>query len=342
MNKLKDYKEVILGCDPELFIEDKHGVVGSEAVVPKGGLCVDEKGNSRVIRDGVQVEFNPLPKTCRQLLASELARCFRSLDEQTCGKDIKVSSSVVVEMAKSTFDKLQDENAKKFGCAKSYNTYKTKKASEIKVDPSKYLKRGAGGHIHLGYGRSKTLKAVLTNYKTIVPLMDIIVGNTCVLLDTDPANKERRKNYGRAGEYRKPKHGLEYRTLSNFWLRHYSLMSLVFGLSKFAVNVALEGLEDEFFSRVNMKYIEKAINNNDFTLAYKNFLAIEPVLLEITDNKFSDYYPLNKVRIPLFKKLVKEGIDKYFSKDMIRNWKNFDYESHDGWERFCENVLAEN
>jgi hypothetical protein len=64
-----------------------------------------------------------------------------------------------------------------------------------------------------------------------------LVGNTCVLLDRDPRAAERRQIYGRAGEYRLPDHGLEYRTLSNFWLRAYPLFSLVMGLSRLAVSV---------------------------------------------------------------------------------------------------------
>ena len=70
-----------------------------------------------------------------------------------------------------------------------------------------------------------------------VKILDIVVGNTCVIMDRAPSQVERRKVYGRAGEYRLPAHGIEYRTLSNFWLRSYQLTHLVFSLARFAINI---------------------------------------------------------------------------------------------------------
>jgi hypothetical protein len=145
------------------------------------------------------------------------------------------------------------------------------------VDPEKYRIRSAAGHIHLGDASGSTTSsqwAALHSPDRLVPILDIIVGNTCVLLDRDPGNVERRRVYGRAGEYRTPPYGIEYRVLSNFWLRSYSLMSFVMSLSRFAVglltatihNGGRKGVnyEAELLKLVNMDDIRRAINENDF------------------------------------------------------------------------------
>ena len=344
MKKLNPVEKlVIFGCDPEFFIAKDNEIIGSEKVLPKDGLVANSLGGNpenKIIIDGVQAELNPSPRACRELLAQEIARCFSALDTQL-QKDPTLSASFkqTIEVSKEEFDTLSDDS-KKFGCAPSKNLYH-KKAS-IKADPSKYMTRSAGGHIHLGANDSTAILKILRNTKRTIPMLDILVGNTCVLIDRDEGNIERRKNYGRAGEHRLPKHGLEYRTLSNFWLRDYRLMSFVMGLSRMAVAIVNEGLDEEFRSRVNMKKIEKAINTNNFTLAYENFLAIEPVLSEITNSKSHKYSsPLNASNIYLFKFFVEKGLNHWFKEDPLKHWVNVNAGNRPaGWESFLDTTVS--
>lgn len=341
MTKSKEIKLylIMFGCDPEFFFTKGGLVVGAEKVLPKDGIVAENNTStkSRIIIDGVQAELNPAPATCRQLLAKEISRCFVSVRD-TIDKDFKLDFSQTVEVPKENFDDLSD-GSKKFGCMPSKNAYKTAKASKITVDPTVYRSRSAGGHIHLGRYQGTT--SLDKRPKRTVAMMDLIVGNTSVLIDRDEGNIERRKNYGRAGEYRTPKHGIEYRTLSNFWLKDYALMSFVMGLSRLAVSIVEEGLDKKFLKLVDMEDVEKAINNNDFDLAYENFLKIEPLISEITPKTFHENHALSAYNIPHFKYFVEKGLAHWFKTDPYKHWleMNLNYYNKKGWESFLQDVV---
>lgn len=365
MKKFQGYNRVVLGCDPEFFFSKKGEVIGSEKVIPDGGLVYDanqpygigdikSKGRSKIVRDGVQAELNPAPKTCRDLLNSEIAHCFKRLAETISDKSL-VDFSQVVEVSKEELKSLSPAS-RTFGCMPSYNVYDKKSA--IKVDPSVYRFRSAGGHIHLGVpvGENKEeesrIKKALKNTKIMVPVLDILVGNTCVLIDRNPWAKERRKNYGRAGEHRKPKYGLEYRTLSNFWLQSKQLASFVTGMSRFAVQVVSQSTKEnnyakELMSLVDMKDIVRAIDENDFDLAMANFDKIEQFIMDVCpDEAYS--FPLGKSNIKEFRYFISKGVDYWFKTNPLEHWLSLLGPSSNnkvdnihrlGWESFLEQTV---
>ena len=350
MQHLRTIQGITLGCDPEFFFTRNGKVIGSERIVPKDGIL--SPGGLTVI-DGVQAELHPQQSTCRELLAHNIRACMFHIDQTTQGTDIVPDFSQVVEIEKTELDSLSDEN-KKFGCSSSMNNHKRgkDKVTTIKADPLKYLKRSAGGHIHLGAqqnvyvlephgGRQvpNPTHAILQSPAELVPVLDVLVGNTSVLLDKDPGNKERRKNYGKAGEYRLPDYGIEYRTLSNFWLRGIPLFSFVFGLARQAVNIVDQSTEKnpyrrELLSLVKMSDIKKAINNNDQELAARNFARIEDFILSIVKDDGYGFYPLMPETIQGFHKLVDDGIDHYFTQHPIKAWLEPSPYQDGGFHRF--------
>lgn len=336
-------QRVKFGCDPEFFFTNKGKIIESEKIISEEGLKA-KYNNNKIIVDGIQAEFNPLPSDCREGLADHIINCFKTIAEQIKDdKDISTDFSQTIEVTKKQFDEI-DDKAKKFGCDSSYNTNGDSK-SEIKINPDTYRKRSAGGHIHLGRSDPWNLEiaGALGSPERLVPLLDMLVGNTCVLLDRDEGNIERRKVYGKAGEYRTPKHGLEYRTLSNFWLKSYPLMSLVMGLSRVAVNVVAYDREAErqLLRVVNMRDIEKAINENDFDLAMSNFEKIEPLLLDLAGNGRNNgmTHPITVNTITQFKRFVKNGIDHYFKDDPMTHWLGKGENGRGyGWENFISRI----
>lgn len=354
-----DYsRDVMLGCDPEFFFTGSNGATtGAEKILPEAGLTYKpgtytHDGNytslngttSKIVIDGVQAELNPRPNPCRANLANEISACFRDLHKTLKDRGISVSFKPVVEISQEELDSLS-EKSKTFGCAPSTNVY-AQSTSKISVDPKKYLKRSAGGHIHLGWNFSEENKKALKNLEVMVPILDIIVGNTCVLMDRNPANKERRKVYGRVGEYRVKDYGLEYRTLSNFWLQSYQLMSFVFGLSRLAVHVVAHSTETNNYAKAIMDAVKrediiKAINTNDFALAYSNFLKIEPILCEMTGRDTANY-PFNKDNIACFHWFIKKGVTYWFKEDPLHHWVTLPEGHNTGWETFRDTkVIAD-
>ena len=180
-------------------------------------------------------------------------------------------------------------------------------------------------------------------------MMDIIVGNTCVLIDRHPGNRERRKLYGLAGEYRLPKHGFEYRTPSNFWMQGYPLMSFVLGMARIVCAIVSDTkngpmMVKAFMDAVPEDDIRRAINTNNFHLAYKNFKAIEPLLMEVTQT--GDVYPLHIGTIKQFHYFVQtvreHGLEYWFKEDSLNHWCNLG-EGHGfgAYDFLTKNVVAE-
>ena len=84
-----------------------------------------------------------------------------------------------------------------------------------------------------------------------------------VVWDTDD---QRRQLYGKAGAFREQPHGVEYRTLSNFWIFSKDLISEVYDRIQAAINHPLIETNSE-----EGKLIQQIINTND-KLSAKSYL----------------------------------------------------------------------
>lgn len=333
----------MLGCDPEFFFKSKGGeVIGAERVLPKDGLLTS--GGQKIIIDGVQAELNPKPDTCRENLSGNIRGCFISL-QKTLKDGVTCDFGRTAEITSENLSML-DKASQVFGCSPSKSIYKDKTKLKIKkIDAKEYRVRAAGGHIHLGHQGNKDLERVLTkDYEKTVLMLDIIVGNTSVLVDRDEGNIERRKLYGRAGEFRLPKHGLEYRTLSNYWLTAVPLMSMAFGMARLAVSLMADKEHKEYFeaftSKAKKVKVYKAINNNDFDLAMENFMNIESLITQVAEAG-SGRTPINRHTIQEFhhfvKKVNEKGLQYFFEQDPMEHWVKAD--KH--WKGFNDYLSSE-
>lgn len=291
---------LMFGADPEFFITLDGRVIGSERVIPSKGLDMNhgcnphsgtyqapKESGTKFVRDGIQVELNPATVSCRGSGFMAYSKAFRSLKRHldSLGQGYHMTLQQVVEVDEEEFDSLSDAS-KALGCKPSLNLYDS--SASVGVDGKVSRQRAAGGHIHLGL-KDSGLKS-LAFPERLVALLDVLVGNTCVLIDRDPGAALRRRSYGRAGEYRKPSHGLEYRTLSNFWLRSVQLAGFVCQLSRLTVGVLESTLKDTsdysaypptvtkafdfegaLMSKVDMRKVIRAINENDFDLAWETW-----------------------------------------------------------------------
>lgn len=345
---------VSLGCDPELFLATKDGaIIGAEKVIPEEGLAYSPYHKPNVVLDGVQVELNPAPSSCRQTLSSNIAASMKALRAalKAKGGHIEATFRQVVEIDPKELDSLSDK-AKILGCQPSLNIYDSH--AKIGVDPATYNKRSAGGHIHLGLNTAQPvgLQNLMRERERLVPLLDIFVGNTCVLMDRDPGNAERRKVYGRAGEHRLPAHGLEYRTLSNFWLKSYALMSGVMALSRFSVDVLSNSIlqgharkdtfadaEATILEMVDLEAIQEAINTNNVKLAKKNWKQVSKFITTHNQSGTSGIHGKNLEAFNHFvEKIDTGGLDYWFKKDPMTAWTGNGLGP--GWEGFLNGVAA--
>ena len=126
-------------------------------------------------------------------------------------------------------------------------------------------------------------------------------------------------------------------------------MSFVMGLSRLAVHVVAQTDTNDpernyvaaFTAAVNREDIMKAVNENDFGLAYSNFLKIEPLILELAGENIGDY-PLNKNNIEAFHFFLSRGIDKWFTEEPLEHWTTMDEGHGNGWESFLDRHVKPN
>ena len=316
-----------MGCDPELFFS-KHGeIIGAEKVL-------SAKKVDSVIIDGVQVELNPPPSFCRALLASNIRTSMHVLKREMENKGVSLDFSRTITISKERLMELSDDS-RRLGCAPSETVYENTSALKLNtINPEDYRVRSAGGHIHIGMNGTTKEKeveyALRKDTKRTVELLDIICGVPSILLDQDPSNAERRKLYGRAGEYRLPAHGLEYRTLSNYWLTSYPLMSFAFGMARLAIQIMSHHERDVIYKaiteRVDPKVAAKVINENDVELAADIFIAIQDILVDILpkEQASTGRYPLHRYNLDQFyhfvDMVVEEGMGYWFNEDPLTHW----------------------
>ena len=367
---------ITFGCDPEMFFSKGGKIIESGEILPEKGM--DSNGQdagkgyiseytAKVVRDGVQAELNPPASGCRAAVVNATAKLIMSLKDKVQKNGAQISFDSVVTLNKEDLEKMS-EAARVLGCLPSLNVHDAKATVNVGKD---FQTRSAGGHIHLGYYGVKGQKA---KQDRLAILMDILVGNTCVMIDRDPYAAERRKTYGRAGEYRAPNHGFEYRTLSNFWLRSSQLMSFVFGMSRLACHIhsqhdqptaqaSMLGLgsdpvsgkytwdavgtelngwdpEKEILSRVNVADVAKAINTNDLELAKKNWAPIREFIDEHVPHMEAG---LDTVKIPNFDYFLSEieakGIKRWFPLDPLEHWSTVSEGHGIGWEAWIEQCV---
>lgn len=329
MPKLKTFPKPSIGADPELFITKRKSVVSSDEVLTRNGNNGEYRynGYGKIVQDGIQVELNPNYAFCRETFNVIIMRLILTLSGMLKSGE-KIDRNVTTQLTKRKFGSLPDDK-KMFGCQPSDNIH-TKEQSVMMLDPSVYLYRSAGGHIHLGNPLAQTknnkLSQIIQDPARLIPIIDIVAGNTLVLIDRDPGNVERRKNYGRAGEYRvqdygltsfgHPNIGIEYRTLSNFWLLAPELCSLATGLVRTALAICYDDLDKELLKLVELPKIIEAINNNDYELARANYNLYKDFLANLAPDSYTGF---DKRTIEY---LAGVGIERVFGKDIEKNWRN--------------------
>ena len=214
---------VYIGADPEYFV--KHvktgkvtpiiGIVGGTKDSPKQIEYLNSeyrngsmhKGHFAYQEDGVAFEFN-IPAAPR----ADHASMFIHYTLRTCYEMLSGKGYRPYIVAEHEFEEaqLKDPKAHILGCSADWNAY-DHTLPRTPFDAKQFgRKRFCGGHIHVGYDKSKVPAHIMAQF------MDAVLGVPSVFLDKQG---DRRKYYGLAGLYREKPYGIEYRTLSNFWLR---------------------------------------------------------------------------------------------------------------------------
>jgi hypothetical protein len=207
-----------LGADPEVF------PVRNGKVVPVCGYIPGTKEKPMAVtkgaiqEDNVAAEFNIEPASTKDEWIANITQVMHELTKYMgkYGMGVMIKGSHV-------FDPLTlsaaGDKAFRFGCSPDFNAW-THRMQKVNTSKNPNL-RTCGGHVHVEGGTDNTVR-----------WMDLLLGVPSLLLDDD---KDRRKLYGAPGSFRYKPYGVEYRAISNFWLRSTELMGWVWDASELAL-----------------------------------------------------------------------------------------------------------
>lgn len=256
---------ITIGTDPEAFVVGEDGTVGvvvglvggsKTAPLPVDGGAVQE--------DNVLAEFNIDPASSEQQFVDAINKVVEQLEGILSFSGLralfKPSHNFEAEVLQAA-----GEQALAFGCDPDFNAYTGRE--NIKPNAESTL-RTAGGHIHIGYDNPDPATDI-----QIVRACDILLGIPSVLLDED---NRRRTMYGAAGCYRHKPYGVEYRSLSNFWLTSDNLKRWVYRQAEASVH-AVSRL-DEWYDVVSPDEVQRIINTGDTKAASAAVLNLGIIL----------------------------------------------------------------
>lgn len=267
------HRSPIMGTDPEFFLKRDGGIVPAFDFLPDKHLSLDG-----LFWDGFQAETTVDLKACHswcqpncpnhkvedlKVLAQKIGRQMTRLTHRSLNV-----APMSVWRVPSLMLKLASDAHVSLGCEPSRNAY----ASEgRRVEQPRMLKwRFAGGHVHFELPEEERS---IPNIQYLVKTLDALLGLPCVCLAQNYDHFIRRRYYGLAGEYRLPPHGLEYRTLSNFWLMDPKAFSLVFELARQALNIGRARMRNIFVGISQEQRIRDTINYCDVRSA-KDFMHL--------------------------------------------------------------------
>ena len=232
-----------IGCDPEFFLKQGNkfisaiGHIGGSKDHPRP---FGENGFA-VLEDNVAVEFNIPPAHNHKEFINHIQTVMNKLQQELPNYEFANESAVVFDT-----DQLQHPAALEFGCDPDYNAW-TLTENERPQAPNQNL-RSAGGHIHVGTDLDPI---------QVIRSMGLHLGVPSIKLDSGTL---RRQLYGKAGAFRMKDYGVEYRTLSNFWIFSPKLMEWVYNQTEKALNFVKAGNE---ITETHGKLIQDCINNSD-------------------------------------------------------------------------------
>lgn len=344
-----------LGADPEIFVRGANGLIPAYKFLPDKtqpkvfevpGKC--GRGKVNLFWDGFQAEFSSPATGCIAYVVDGIRTGLQQVrkEAQVFNPTAKLSASSVEKIPVATLRTAEDHHVV-LGCDPSFNAYHM--GGEQVMNGRKLRYRFAGGHIHFGLNKisfHNFLKISEAEAEKYVKALDMVLGVWSVGAAASFDNPIRRRYYGLAGEYRLPAHGLEYRTLSNFWYMHPGLANFVLMFCRGIIAFSKADLEQHWLAHPQETI--SIINGNDVPAARKLLKQNEHILAEIIGKAvFGDVYSQS---VQTAVRMGQQGIESVISDptDYVKNWK-FDEEANwrghahgegEGWCHLSQTLLA--
>lgn len=252
--------ELTFGSDPELVLVDQKGIpVSALRILRTTKDHPIDLGNSvRIYADNVLVEaaFDP---SRPEGIVDRMGDVLKRMGEALAPYDLLPQAATRYPVRE-----LRHKTAWLTGCNDNYDAY------TVTTNPkAKFIDEMRTGSFHIHIGRRDWETAeddrlmVKESKCQAIKLLDLYVGLASVIFDRDPTAALRRKLYGKAGEHRPTKYGVEWRVLGNYALRTRSCVELVFDLVTLAMGRISDGTGQDALKLVPQYEIIRIINDND-------------------------------------------------------------------------------
>jgi len=211
-----------VGADPEFFLRNGDKFVSAFDMVPGTKQKPHPVPSGAVQVDGMALEFNIDPATTETEFVYNINEVLGHLRGMV-PEEFDFAFEATAFFSKKHMDEQPDE-ARELGCDPDFNVY----TGDVNPQPDEEnTYRTAAGHIHLGwYDKGHKLDDQhIEEVRMLTKQLDYMLGIPSLIFDDDAT---RRQMYGQAGTYRLKDYGMEYRVLSNFWLKSDAMMSWVF------------------------------------------------------------------------------------------------------------------
>jgi len=244
---------VLIGLDNEVWAKKDGKIVSAYGLVKGTKDSPHPVRNGMIQVDGMALEFGIEPATNEDQFVYRIVDVMTQLRESIPGYELDISA--VAEFGEE-YISSQPAEATEMGCEADFNAW----TSEVNNKPESDVMRTAAGHVHIGWTQDKNIEEVRSMGEALVKQLDFFLALPSLLFDTD---SKRRELYGKAGAYRAKPYGVEYRTLSNAWIKEEGLMRLVYSNIQLAVKRLTEGdvLSDKYGD------IQSVINTNNTVTA---------------------------------------------------------------------------
>ncbi|MNF29810.1 hypothetical protein D3C84_105260 [compost metagenome] len=229
--------DILVGADPEVFVRK----AGRKTFTSAHGMIEGDKKNPQKVHlgavqvDGMALEFNIDPAKNEKEFITNITEVMKIMGEMVPGYEM-------VAQPVATFTpfhmKQQPKEALELGCEPDFNAWF---GGQVNPRPNGNVNfRTGAGHVHIGWTNDVDVNDPGHREACIMAAkqLDYYLGLGSLLYDPDV---KRRTMYGAAGAFRPKPYGVEYRVLSNAWLKSEELMGWVYRMTIKGINDLFEG-----------------------------------------------------------------------------------------------------
>lgn len=251
-----DKSFIRIGCDPELFCFEGESTqpISVHNLIPGDKKSPYPVPGGAIQVDGTSAEFNIDPAATRKDFLKNIRRVSNILENAVKAKNPSFSLKAIpsVFFAENYFNSLP-ESAKALGCEPDYNAYTNNVNPKPNAD--NFMRTGSG-HVHIQFlpDELKTSDPLSKEHMdrccSLVKELDAVLYFQSKYWDSDTTRQEL---YGKPGAFRPKSYGLEYRVLSNAWLRSSWTQMFIFDASYNVTRKWLDGfnVSEKIFSAMD-------------------------------------------------------------------------------------------